>query len=138
MNTKKKITSKDKTGLKEHVISFRLTNSELIELDRNMMNAGLKKRADIIKSLIFNRTVSVIKVDLSIQNYLIRLNNLQAEYRAIGNNYNQVTKAIHTAFSEKKALAFLYKLEEITIELIRVNKEIIQLSKEFNEKWLQK
>lgn len=72
------------------------------------------------------------------QKYLICLNNLQAEYRAIGNNYNQVTKALKGTFSEKKSLAFLYKLSDITRDLIKVNNEIIELTKEVKEKWLQK
>lgn len=52
-------------------------------------------------------------------------------------NYNQAVKALHTGLSEKKALAMLYKLEQLTIELISLNREIIRLTQEF-EQWLQK
>ena len=45
--------------------------------------------------------------------------------------------ALHTGLSEKKALAMLYKLEQLTIELISLNREIIRLTQEF-EQWLQK
>ena len=51
--------------------------------------------------------------------------------------YNQAVKALHTGLSEKKALAMLYKLEQLTIELISLNREIIRLTQEF-EQWLQK
>jgi hypothetical protein len=59
-------------------------------------------------------------------------------FQAIGNNYNQVTKALKSTFTEKKALAFLYKLEKATMELVALNQKIIDLTKEFEEKWLQK
>ena len=53
-------------------------------------------------------------------------------------NYNQTVKAIHSGeLTEKKALALLYKLEQLTVEYISLNKEIIRLTKEF-ERWLQR
>ena len=68
----------------------------------------------------------------------IRLTNLQSEYRRVGVNYNQVVKAVHGGqLTEKKALALLYKLEQLTVEYIALNKEIIRLTKDF-EQWLQR
>lgn len=56
----------------------------------------------------------------------------------MGVNYNQVAKAVHSGeLTEKKALALLYKLEQLTVEYISLNKEIIRLTKEF-ERWLQR
>ena len=69
--------------------------------------------------------------------YYVKLTNLQSQYRAIGVNYNQAVKAINTQLSERKALSFLYKLEQQTLELIRPNKEIIRISEEFEQKYLQ-
>lgn len=123
---------------KDSKISFRLTKEELIELERLMANSNIKNRTEFIRSILFNRSIAVVKVDPNMHKYLICLNNLQAEYRAIGNNYNQVTKALKGTFSEKKSLAFLYKLSDITRDLIKVNNEIIELTKEVKEKWLQK
>lgn len=129
----KKPTSMEKE-LKENVISFRLTPSELIELERAMANASIKNRAQFIKTLIFNQPIKVVKVDQNLMEYLVKLNNLQAEYRAIGNNYNQVTKAIKTAFSEKKALAFLHKLQDQMVELIKLNNQIKELTEKIKQK----
>lgn len=68
----------------------------------------------------------------------LRLTNLQSEYRRVGVNYNQVVKAVHGGqLTEKKALALLYKLEQLTVEYISLNREIIRLTKDF-EQWLQR
>lgn len=80
--------------------------------------------------------MKVVKIDKAATDYYIKLTNLQSEYRRIGVNYNQAVKALHTGLSEKKALAMLYKLEQLTIELISLNREIIRLTQEF-EQWLQ-
>ena len=87
-----------------------------------------------VGSLISQMTANVV---MTPTDYYIKLTNLQSEYRRIGVNYNQAVKALHTGLSEKKALAMLYKLEQLTIELISLNREIIRLTQEF-EQWLQK
>jgi hypothetical protein len=70
--------------------------------------------------------------------YYIRLTNFYHQFQAIGNNYNQTVKALKTNFSEKRALALLYKLEKATLELILLSKQIIALTREYERKWLQK
>ena len=79
-----------------------------------------------------------MKIDKAATDFSIRLTNLQSDYRRVGVNYHQTVKAIHSGeLTEKKALALLYKLEQLTVEYISLNKEIIRLTKEF-ERWLQR
>ena len=52
--------------------------------------------------------------------------------------HNQVVKALNSNFSEKKALAFLYKLEKATTELAVLNRQVIDLTNECKELWLPK
>lgn len=54
----------------------------------------------------------------------------------MGNNYNQCVKAIHTAYGEKKALVFLYKLVGETQKLEQTMQQVIALAREFRT-WLQ-
>jgi hypothetical protein len=64
----------------------------------------------------------------------MRLTTFFGQFRAIGTNYNQVVKALNTNFAEKKALAFLYKLEKITIDLVHLQHQIIALTNELKQK----
>lgn len=122
---------------KDVMYSFRLTTEEAINLERQMKLSGVKNRTKFIKSAIFNRPLKVVNVDRNTHEFYKTLINIQAQYKAIGNNYNQATKAIHTTLTDKKALAFLYQLRDATLELIKTNKEILSVTKEF-EQWLQK
>lgn len=99
--------------------------------------SGAKTKSEFIISSIFGKTLKVVKVDKAAMDYYIKLTNLQSQYRAIGVNYNQAVKAINAGLTQKKALAFLYKLEQQTIELIKINRQIIQLTQEFERKHLQ-
>lgn len=62
--------------------------------------------------------------------YVARLTALYQQYRAVGVNYNQAVKELHVHFTEKKALALLYKLEKLTLELVALSRRIVGLSEE--------
>ena len=71
-----------------------------------------------------------------------RLSHIQAsliwrsacrQFRAVGTNYNQVVKELRLHFSEKKAMALLYKLEQHTVELVKLSRRIVELSRELKE-----
>jgi hypothetical protein len=100
--------------------------------------SGLKVKAHFIAACIFEKSLKVVKYDMAAMEYHARLTNFYAQFRAIGVNYNQVTKALKSTFTEKKALAFLYKLENATRELIVINQKIMDLTKEFETKYLNK
>ena len=80
----------------------------------------------------------MVRIDKGAMDYYIKLTNLQSQYRAVGVNYNQTVKAINSGLSEREALAALYKLEQYTMELVKTNKEILHLSKEFEQKYLKR
>ena len=67
-----------------------------------------------------------------------RLSSLHAQYRAVGVNYNQTVKELKSRFSEKKAMALLYKLEKMTVELAGLSRQILALTHEFQQRWLPK
>jgi len=100
--------------------------------------SGMQTKAHFIVARIFNEEFKVIKIDKNAVDYYTRLTTLYGQFRSVGVNYNQVVKELHSNFSEKKALAFLYKLERLTVELVETNQKIIELTKEFEKKWLQK
>lgn len=97
--------------------------------------SGVNSKAAFIKARVFGDTFRVIKTDEGTLRYVAKLTQFHSQFRAIGVNYNQVVKELHTHFSEKKVLALLYKLEKITIELVKTNQQIIALSEEFKQRY---
>lgn len=100
--------------------------------------SGIGNISRFIHHALFGKEIKVVKIDKAAMDYYIRLTNFYRQFQAIGNNYNQTVKALKTNFSEKRALSLLYKLEKTTIELILLSKQIVALTKEFEERWLQK
>ena len=92
-------------------------------------------KAEFIVSALFGKEIKVIKLDKGTQDFYMRLTTFHSQFRAIGTNYNQCVRALKSNFSEKKALAFLYKLERHTLELVELSKRISALVEEFQSKY---
>lgn len=100
--------------------------------------SGQTYHARFIKSMIFGREMKVVKIDKATMDYYIRLTNFYHQFQAIGNNYNQVVRAVQRNFSEQQAAALIQRLQRTTLELIVVNKQVIALTKEYEERWLER
>lgn len=87
--------------------------------------------------MCFSKGITTVKVDKTAMEYYIRLTTLFGQFRAVGVNYNQVVKILYRNFSEKKASAYLYKLEKQTTELAVLSQKIIQLTSEFETNYLK-
>lgn len=77
----------------------------------------------------------MIKVDCSLRKNYQKLTTLYGQIRSVEVNYIQTVVAMKSNFTEKKAFAMLAKLEKLTLELAIIGGEIIQLTREFQEKW---
>lgn len=127
-----------KTDPAVHFCGFKLNSREKLQFDRMMERSGIADRSRYIKSVLFGRELKVVRVDKAAMDYYIRLTEFYRQFQAVGNNYNQTTKAIKSNFGEKRGLSMLYRLEKATMELVVLSKKIVELTHEFEEKWLQK
>ena len=95
--------------------------------------SGVYARSVFLKAHFFGQPFKVLKVDKTLVDYYTKLSDFHAQFRAVGTNYNQVVKELRLHFSEKKAMALLYKLEQHTVELVKLSRQIVELSRELKE-----
>ncbi len=100
--------------------------------------SGMLVKAHFITSCIFEKTIKTIQIDKGTVDFYMRLTSFHSQFRSVGVNYNQVVKLLYKNFSEKKAAAFLYKLEKQTAEMAMLCQKIIQMTEEFEAKHLKK
>ncbi len=118
-----------------HRYGIKLNSQERLMLERSMEQAGITDRARYIKSVLFGREIKVVRIDKAASDFYIRLTNFYRQFQAIGNNYNQTVKALKANFGEKRALQMMAHLEKSTVELIVLSRKIVELTKEFAEKY---
>lgn len=140
----KRQQSKKKGGRnpKTNPAVFRYTvNFDAVEHARFLTlfeQSGLQSKAQFISARVFSEEFRIVRTDRAALEYVAKLTTLYQQFRAVGVNYNQAVKELHVHFSEKKALAMLYKLEKYTMELIELSRKIIELSNTFENQWLRK
>ena len=100
--------------------------------------SGMQVKAHFITSCIFDKTIKTIQIDKGTVDFYMRLTSFHSQFRSVGVNYNQIVKLLYRHFSEKKAAAFLYKLEKQTAEMAMLCQKIIQITEEFETKHLKK
>ena len=119
-----------------HQVMVRFNDEEYARFLAMYEQSGVYAKAVFIKARVFGAEFRVLKVDKTLVDYYTRLSSLHA--RAVGVNYNQTVKELKSRFSEKKAMALLYKLEKMTVELAGLSRQILALTNEFQQRWLPK
>ncbi|MFV0592495.1 MAG: conjugal transfer protein MobA [Draconibacterium sp.] len=120
---------KSDPSIHRHV--FRLTDEENAKLLSLYEASGMTNKAKFIISLLFGKEMKSVKIDKGTVDFYMRLTSFHSQFRSVGVNYNQVVKLLYRHFSEKKAAAFLFKLEKQTAELARLCQDVIRITEEF-------
>ena len=135
---RRKVGRKPKAKPEKYRYVVRMDEDENRQFKLMFQKSEAVHHSKFIKSVLLNRTIKIIKIDPATTDFYIRLTNFYHQFQAIGNNYNQVVKAVKTNFGEKRAYALLRNLEKATIDLVMLSKRIIMLTREFEENYLIK
>lgn len=127
-----------KESRKTHCVMVRFDDEEFARFLTMYEQSGVYAKAVFIKARVFGAEFKVLKVDKTLVDYYTKLSSLHAQYRAVGVNYNQTVKELKSRFSEKKAMALLFKLEKMTVELAELSRQILALTNDFQQRWLPK
>ncbi|WP_367331113.1 conjugal transfer protein MobA [Sphingobacterium multivorum] len=138
MATNHKGGRKPKIDKATHRYVFRLTEAENASFLSLFEQSGLDNKAKFIVSLLFERRINSVIIDKGAVDYCTKLTQLFSQFRAIGVNYNQIVRILHTHFGDKKTVFYIGKLEEQTRELAAICREILLLSRKFEEEYLIK
>ncbi len=144
MNENEKNPRKSKSGRKPKTdpVAYRYTinlnERENAEFLTRFELSQMHSKSKFIASCVLEREMKVTVIDKGTVDFAMRLTTFFGQFRAIGVNYNQIVKALKTNFEMKRAMALLYKLEQATYELVVLNKSIIKIVEEFEQKWLRK
>ncbi|TQM21732.1 conjugal transfer protein MobA [Chryseobacterium aquifrigidense] len=137
-NKKNKGGRKPKLNPSKNRYVFRLTDAENSNFLKLYETSGMTSKAKFITTILFQKELKVVKVDVSTMDYHTQLTKFFYQFQSIGNNYNQIVKMLYRNFTEKKASFYLFKLENHTKDLALIGKQIIELTKEFEQNHIQK
>lgn len=97
--------------------------------------SGIQSLSAFIKMQLFGKTFKVHYIDDNTRIFINKLSSLNAHYRTISSEYSNLIHLLRQNFTEKKAMSALYKLEKITIDLVKLNRQIVSLTSDFDTRW---
>ena len=100
--------------------------------------SGAINKAAFIKSVLLGKPFKVFVVDENTRVFIDKLSSLNSDYRTLVVEYDTLVRTLRENFTEKKAMKALYQLEQVTIKLVSLNREIVALARDFDARWLQK
>ena len=100
--------------------------------------SGMKVKAHFITACIFQKTLKTVKINMDAVEYHEGLTRFFSQFRGIATNYNQIVRLLNANFSEKKASAYLYKLEKDSKGMKELLLKVLILTEEFEKKYLNK
>ena len=118
-------------------VQLQSLRSVFIRFNELLCKAGSEhNRSRFIVKRLFAEEFVVVRRDPSKIQFIARLNDFYFQFQRIGNNYNQIVKAINAHFSNVAIPHQIAMLEQRTRELKALSIEILNLTKRAAE-WLR-
>lgn len=111
--------------------SVNFSNEEDIRFLRMFDRSGMTSKSAFIKARIFGEPFHVVTFDKSLHEYYTKLSDFHAQFRMVGNNYNQTLKELKSHFSERRTAALVYKLEKYMMQLVQIMHEVVELTNRY-------
>lgn len=111
--------------------SVNFSNEEDIRFLRMFDRSGMTSKSAFIKARIFGEPFHVVTFDKSQHEYYAKLSDFHAQFRMVGNNYNQTLKELKSHFSERRAMALVCKLEKYMMQLVQIMHEVVELTNRY-------
>lgn len=134
----KKTGRKPKNDPAVHRYSISLNAEENAKFLALFDQSGMNIKAHFITACIFQKTVKTVKIDMNAVEYHAGLTKFFSQFRGIATNYNQIVRLLNANFSEKKASAYLYKLEKQTAKMKELLLKVLILTDRFEKQYLHK
>ena len=100
--------------------------------------SGMTSKSAFIKARIFGEPFHVVSFDKSQHEYYTKLSDFHAQFRMVGNNYNQTLKELKSHFSERRTAALVYKLEKYMMQLVQIMHEVVELTNRYEKRLIGK
>lgn len=122
---------------RDKYLKVRLTGSELKSLQTKASNSSCKKISEYVRKMISGKPVEIHYRNQSFDDFMTEMIALRTELNAIGNNYNQVVKRLHTLQHLEEIKTWLLLHESTKQILLNKITEIKLKINQINDQWLQ-
>ena len=128
---------KEQNSNRTRIIGLRLPPDEYAKIEKKWKASTCRKLSDYVRRSLFDKPIVTTYRNSSQDDLLAELTRLRSELNAVGNNFNQAVKKLHTLsqIAEFKSWLIAYEVEKnilsSKVDEVRINvKKILEI-------WLQ-
>jgi len=133
---KKSNMSKSKNNLSKRIY-VRLKENDFNVLHKRLAATTCRKLSEYARLVLLNKPVTIKQRDQSLDDFMTEMIRLRSELSALGNNFNQSVKKLHTLHEIKDIKSWLILNENNRKNLQEKMDEIKSKINQFADKWLQ-
>ena len=119
------------------LLQVRLTPEELRAIKESASHSTSRKFSDYIRKVIFSKPIILTHRNQSLDDFMTEMIALKNELNAIGINYNQLIKRLHSLEHLQDIKAWLLINESTRQILVKKVSEIKSKIYQINDQWLQ-
>ncbi len=121
----------------KHWISFRVKPEEYAQIHNHFSISACRKLSDYARKVLLKKPVIIKHRNQSADEFLSAMIPLKNDLNAVGNNFNQAVKKLHTLSQIEQYKAWLLTYESEKQNLLQKVEEIKASIAKIYEKWLQ-
>ncbi|MGN6211989.1 plasmid mobilization protein [Parafilimonas sp.] len=119
------------------LLQVRLTPKELEKINHKFSHSTCRKLSDYVRKKLLDKPIAIYTRNQSLDDFMAEMIALRNELNAIGNNYNQVVKRLHSLQHFQDIKTWLLLNESSKQILLKKVDEIKSKINQINEQWLQ-
>jgi len=127
----------DKNANRTRIIGLRLTQEEYYKIEKKWKATTCRKLSEYVRDILFGKPVVTTYRNRSMDDFMAEAIRLKQELNAIGNNFNQTVKKLHTLHSIPEFRSWLIAYEVEKKILFNKVDEVKNFLQKMSELWLQ-
>ncbi|MDX9883106.1 MAG: hypothetical protein RBS73_13670 [Prolixibacteraceae bacterium] len=134
---RKRLVMEGKKSNRTRIIGLRLTPDEYAKIEKKWKASTCRKLSDYVRRHLFGKPVVTTFRNSSQDDIMAELTRLRGELNAVGNNFNQAVKRLHTLTQITEFRTWMTAFEAEKKILSNKVDEIKNNIKKILETWLQ-
>ncbi|WP_319005339.1 plasmid mobilization protein [Flavobacterium shii] len=118
------------------IVGLRFTPEEYLKIERKWKASSSRKLSDYIRNHLFNKPITTNYRNKSLDEFMLEIIRLRGELSALGNNFNQVVKKLHTLDKIPEFKVWIISSEQDKKKLLDKVEEIKEYIQKFSARWL--
>lgn len=122
---------------KTKLLQVRLSPGDLKKIEDKCSRSTSKKLSEYVRKILLDKPITFYTRNQSLDDFMAEMMALRNELNAIGNNFNQVVKRLHSLqhaeelkvwllLNESSKQLLLKKVEEIKSKILQINNQWLQ------------